>query len=114
MRKYTYQLQAFGETLQWFTLGGCSDVPLQWAHGFMAARQEMNGPMLPLRILRSDGKIVAENAGRIEVSIGLVAGFPSPEQYERAAERALQTAAKIREHRRNQIRDARDLEERDE
>lgn len=95
--KYTYELQVHGED-RWFTLGGCRDVPLSWARGFIAGRQEASGPQLPIRILRSDGKIVEETLGKPEVSLGLIAGWPSAEQYERAAARALEKATKIREH----------------
>lgn len=55
-------------------------------------------PRVHLRMVRSDGKIVCELAAHDDVVIGMIAGFPTAEQYERAAERALETARKIREN----------------
>jgi hypothetical protein len=49
-------------------------------------------------MVRSDGKIVRELTEYEDVGIGMIAGFPTAEQYERAAERALERARKIREN----------------
>lgn len=74
-----------------------SHVPLQFAHGYLESRNDEFGPKLGARILRSDGKIMGESAQRTTVSLGMVAGFPSAEQYEHAAQNALEKAAAIRE-----------------
>ena len=49
------------------------------------------------RMVRSDGKIIDEILPNESVSIGMVAGFPTAEQYERAGNEALEKAKKIRE-----------------
>jgi len=54
-------------------------------------------------MVRSDGKIVDEVQAFDDVGIGQVAGWPTAEQYELAAERALEKAKKIREKLREQF-----------
>lgn len=98
-RKYSYAIELEDDTGRWFTLAGLNDVPLQYANGFVDARREAAGPTRPTRIVRSDGKIMYSHDGREECSIGLVAGWPSPEQYEAAAARALEKARRIRSRR---------------
>lgn len=49
------------------------------------------------RILRGDGKVIHELKKDTEVSVGMIAGWPTPEQYELAASRALEQAKRIRE-----------------
>ena len=67
-----------------------------YCDGYMDA---MRGqlPRLHLRLVRSDGKIVDEIQAYDDVGIGQVAGWPTAEQYEIAANRALKRAEKIRE-----------------
>ena len=68
-----------------------------YCDGYMdAMKGEM--PRLHLRMVRSDGKIIREITEHDDVGIGMIAGFPTAEQYERAAERALERARKIREN----------------
>ena len=55
-------------------------------------------PRVHLRMVRSDGKIIREITEHDDVGIGMIAGFPTAEQYERAAERALERAKKIRDN----------------
>jgi hypothetical protein len=47
--------------------------------------------------MRSDGKVVQELSSNPDVGIGQVAGWPTPAQYEAAAQKALAQAARIRE-----------------
>jgi len=47
--------------------------------------------------MRSDGKVMQELPAVTDASIGMVAGWPTPEQYEYAARRAIEQAARIRE-----------------
>ena len=54
-------------------------------------------PRENVRLVRSDGKVMDELQAYSEVAIGQVAGFPTPEQYEQAAQRALLRAAEIRQ-----------------
>ena len=53
-------------------------------------------PRVHLRLFRSDGKIIDEALPNDDVGIGMIAGWPTAEQYERSAEKALERAAKIR------------------
>ena len=41
-------------------------------------------------------KVVGHDKGNVDVGIGLIAGWPTAEQYERAAEKALDKAKEIR------------------
>ena len=61
-------------------------------------RASSSSPRPAFRVMRSDGKMVDTLCERQDVSIGQVAGFPTAEQYERAAEEALKRAAVIREN----------------
>lgn len=54
-------------------------------------------PRNAFRLVRSDGKIMHETPTYTEVSVGQIASYPTPEQYEAAAKRALAQAAAIRE-----------------
>ena len=47
--------------------------------------------------MRSDGRIIEEVAASDDVSIGQIAGWPTAEQYEKAASMALELAKAIRE-----------------
>ena len=69
-----------------------------YCDGYMDA---MRGqlPRVHLRLVRSDGKIMDEVQEHDDVGIGMIAGWPTAEQYERAAERALERARKIRDRR---------------
>ena len=93
--KYTYNIETQHHTGEWVKL--CTHVPLSWARGFVDCAREFSGqPRLAMRIIRSDGRVLEEMERRDDVAIGACAGWPEPEQYERAAARALETAAKIR------------------
>ena len=50
----------------------------------------------PHRVVRDDGEVVESWSVKTEVSVGMVAGFPSAEQYEDAARVAFDSAAEIR------------------
>jgi hypothetical protein len=64
--------------------------------GFMHARKD-DAPRNAYRLMRSDGKVMEEIPVADEVAIGQIAGWPTPEQYESAAKRALEQAARIRD-----------------
>jgi hypothetical protein len=90
--KYTYSLEvAFCGRWIKFKSGS-----LQYLKGHLDGKAEAS-PRIAHRIVRSDGKIVEELPARDDVGIGLVAGHPTAEQYERAAEKALAKAEAIRE-----------------
>lgn len=63
--------------------------------GYLHARRH-EAPRIEYRLVRSDGKVLQELKPEADVSIGMVAGWPTPEQYEHAAKRALNQAARIR------------------
>lgn len=72
-------------------LAGSRDLCL----GYMRARGETS-PRLPMRVVRTDGRLVDEVPGNMEVSVGQVAGYPTAEQYEAAGLRAFENAAAMR------------------
>ena len=92
MASHTYKLESnyLGE---WRKL---KEGSLQYLQGYLDARKDAS-PRLAYRLVRSDGKVMEEVAAREDVSIGMVAGWPTAEQYEAAAERALAKAKVIRE-----------------
>jgi hypothetical protein len=72
-------------------------VTRQFAQGVLWATQH-DAPRLAYRVVRiEDGKVIDERPANDEVSVGMIAGFPTAEQYERAAERAIAKANAIRE-----------------
>ena len=76
---------------------------LHFLRGYLHAKRD-HSPRLAYRIVRGDGKIIDEVTAREDVSIGLVAGWPTPEQYEQAAAKALEMAKAIREREKAQNR----------
>lgn len=92
MANHTYKLESnyLGEWHK-FKDGG-----LQYLQGYLDAHKD-HSPRLAYRLMRSDGRVMEEVAAREDVSIGMVAGWPTAAQYERAAERALEKAKVIRE-----------------
>jgi hypothetical protein len=72
-------------------------VSRQFAQGVLWASKH-DAPRLAYQVVRiEDGKVVDELPANDEVSVGMIAGFPTAEQYERAAEKALARAKAIRE-----------------
>ena len=63
--------------------------------GYFERMKDTPPPRLAARVVRGD-KVLAELAADADVSIGAFAGFPSPEMYEAAAERAKARAAYMR------------------
>lgn len=53
-------------------------------------------PRNALRIVSQSGKVVQQIDEKTELGIGMVAGWPTAEQYEAAADRALKQAERIR------------------
>ena len=79
---------------QWVRLFG--GVGLEWGRGYLAHQRHAPSPRLALRLVRSDGRVMDEAPGIEEASIGMVAGWPTADQYRRAAERCLQLALSAR------------------
>lgn len=92
--KHTYHIETFAIG-KWLKIVQHS---LQYCQGYLDARKEYS-PRLAYRLMRSDGKVVEELEARDDLSIGQVAGWPTAEQYEAAAAKALERAKAIRERR---------------
>jgi hypothetical protein len=66
--------------------------------GYCECSAAQPGPRLACRVVHIlSGSVIAGHPAQNAVSIGQIAGHPSPAQYEAAAERALTIAAKLRE-----------------
>lgn len=92
--KHTYSVQAH-------YLGSWHDIvrdTRDFCLGFLHARKDY-APRNAYRLIRGDGKVMNELPAADDVEIGQVAGWPTPEQYEGAAQRAIAQAARIREQR---------------
>lgn len=90
--KHTY-------TVQTHYLGSWIDIvrdTRDFCLGFLHAKKDY-APRNAYRLMRGDGKVMHELPAADDVAIGQVAGWPTPEQYEGAAKRALEQAAQIRE-----------------
>lgn len=94
--KFTYSIQ-FLDGTNWITPYGFNQLSKGYAEGYFDCYTQQPGPRLACRVLRSDGELHLEASEKTEVSIGMIAGWPTPEQYEEAAQRALDKAADIRE-----------------
>jgi hypothetical protein len=90
--KHTYNIQRLYNG-EWYSL--IKGEFLQYCLGWLDRAQDQS-PRPAYRLVRSDGKILKLMPEREDVSIGQVAGWPTAEQYEAAAQRALEKAAVIR------------------
>lgn len=91
--KYSYSVESF-YLGRWCVLFHCETK--DFCAGYLSHAQYCH-PRNAMRIIRSDGKIVHEMRADADVNIGMIASWPTPEQYEAAAESALKHAARIRE-----------------
>jgi hypothetical protein len=66
---------------------------MRYCEGWLSGHRNMPGPRLEARLRRSDGKIIDTVPAIEDVTIGMVAGWPSWHQYARAAKRALVRAS---------------------
>lgn len=90
--KHTYTIETlFGD--KWLAIVKLET--LGYYKGWMDKASD-SAPRPAYRVMRSDGKMVDTLCERTDVSIGQVAGYPTAEQYEAAAQRALEKAAVIR------------------
>lgn len=78
------------------------DGSCNYCDGWLDARV-LQRPHLAMRLIRPDGTLMRDIQQRDDVSIGQVAGFPAPEQYEAAANKALQLAKAVRERQKEQM-----------
>lgn len=96
MAKHTYSVQVYSETLgKWHSV--IAGESRGFAEGYALGHIDLPAPRLALRVVRDDGKVMQEHPADAELSLGMVAGFPSAEQYETAAANALESAKRLRE-----------------
>lgn len=89
---YTYHIECpYSDKWNAFVKGRT----LGYCQGYIDAMRGQR-PGIHLRLVRSDGKVVDEVLAQDDVGIGQVAGWPTAQQYEAAAERALARARAIR------------------
>jgi hypothetical protein len=97
--KHTYTVETlFGD--KWMPI--IKGEYLQYCLGWLDRTQDQS-PRPAYRLVRSDGRILKLLTEREDVSIGQVAGFPTAEQYEAAAQMALEKATVIRENEKRQL-----------
>lgn len=90
--KYEYYLETFSREKWLKILTGT----MHYCQGFLDAKKDY-APHNAHRLMRSDGKIIEEVAANDEVNLGQIAGWPTAEQYEFAANNALACAKSIRD-----------------
>ena len=93
MSKYTYAVEVM-YIGKWRPI--VPDAARGYCMGYLDARRDGWTPRLAMRVTRSDGKVIEDLQAVDEVSIGMVAGSATAEQYEDAASRALDRAEAIR------------------
>lgn len=92
MAKYKYYLEIYCLD-KWMQI---ADETRDYCLGYFNASKDQC-PRNAIRIRRSDGKILDELKAFDDVCLGMIAGYPTAEQYEFAANRALEKAKIIRE-----------------
>lgn len=81
---------------RWFCAAGDGSLPRGYADGYLDAVAHGPTPRLAHRMVRNrDGKVVRELPALEDVGVGMIAGWPSWQQYARAAIRALDRAADV-------------------
>lgn len=88
--KHTYRLEVRTGN-SWYRLFENSR---DFCMGYLTRAME-SSPRLAMRVMRGDGVLVDQIAMSDSVSIGMVAGWPTAEQYRQAAHRALAAAEEI-------------------
>ena len=73
---------------------------MQYCQGYLDSEKNRS-PRNAYRLMRSDGRVMEATESREDVSIGMIAGWPTAGQYEAAANRALELARVIRERANN-------------
>jgi hypothetical protein len=92
--KHEYHLECdFAFDKQWHTFK--KGISKNYGHGYIDAMRDQY-PRLALRMVDSGGRIMDSVNAASDVSVGMIAGWPTAEQYEVAAQRALEKAAHIR------------------
>ena len=87
------EVYAFGK---WSTHTLC---PRGYGEGYLDHHRDAHGPRCAMRLVDPAGRVRDEVKAVDTVSIGMIAGWPTAEQYEAAANVALERARLIRERR---------------
>lgn len=95
MEKFTYNIEAQTPSGAWFPIIKLAG--LAYCRGYMDASREGPTPRLAWRLVRSDGRVIDEIPAIESAGVGMVAGWPTPEQYEHAAKMCLEKAKAIRD-----------------
>lgn len=93
MAKYTYRIHVFSRE-KWVAVS--REMPKTYGDGYLAHHRGAPGPRCAMRLVRSDGRIVAEVPALEEAGIGIVAGGPTAAQYLQAARRCIELARRAR------------------
>lgn len=96
--KHKYHLECIWERpeeTKWVRL--YEDCGIRFAEGYLECLALTPGPRIEHRLVRDDGKVVDMQEGTSRAGIGMVAGFPTAEQYEAAAAWCLSLAADVRQ-----------------
>ena len=75
----------------------CEGETRGYALGWLHCTKDAPGPRLACRVVDSTGKVIESTPTKTDVSIGMIAGWPTAEQYERAGNEALERARQIRD-----------------
>ena len=97
----TYGIEVERAPGSWVTLLAMQR--LDYARGYLHGRDDAGGLRLAMRLVDSDGRVVDSREAR-GLDIGQIAGWPTAEQYERAAAEAMERARRIRERERDTLR----------
>lgn len=98
MARSDWRIEAYGFG-KWHTLLMCTR---GYGEGWLDHHREAPGPRCAQRLLDPQGRVRGEVEAIDEVSIGMIAGHPTAEQYERAAAVATERARLIRQHQKRQ------------
>lgn len=90
----TYSVEVFADGA-WYPLVHGETYALAIGY-YLGRRDAIVPPSLACRMMRSDGVEIERSNAVDQVACGMIAGFPTPEQYERAAAVALDTARQLR------------------
>jgi hypothetical protein len=75
---------------------GDAELPRGYADGYLDAVADGPSPRLAIRMVRNaDGRVIRELEALAEVGVGLVAGWPTWQQYAGAAKDALERASRL-------------------
>lgn len=100
--RHTYCLHVQDDSGRWHKTFG--DVSRSEGAGYLMCHRECPAPRLPVRLVRSDGRVVDESPGLEGASLGAGVGFPEVHTYLFAAARAIEAAVAIQERRRRHPR----------